>query len=100
MFLKRWKTILNKSTIIAVIGPFITILTLGGTMIYTQGGISERIESNQKLATEKIESNEKGVDDNSKKIMTNRNKAQEIEVGQASIESKLDLLIKMMEEEF
>ena len=89
MYWWKLKMIPSKSTLIAIIGPLITILTLGGTMLYTQGTI-----------TEKVTSNEQGVDDNRKKIMTNRNKAQEIEVGQASIESKLDLLIKMMEDEF
>ena len=72
---------------IAILGPLITIITLGTTFIFTQGGISE-----------KIETMEKNLEDNSKKIMTNRNKVQEIEVQQSSIESKLDLLITMMED--
>ena len=78
---------MSKSTLIAVIGPLITILTLGGTMLYTQGGIAE-----------KIETTEQGVEDNRKKIMTNRNKVQDIEVQQSSIETKIDMLITMMED--
>lgn len=81
------KNKINKSNIIAWIGPLVTILTLGGTMLYTQGGIAEKIESNKE-----------NVEENRKKIMTNRNKTQEIEIQQSSIESKLDLLITMMED--
>ena len=77
---------MNKSTLIAIIGPIITIVTLGGTMLYTQGGIVERVDNT-----------EKGVEDNRKKIMTNRNKSQTLEVGQERIETKIDMMLKMME---
>ena len=78
---------MKNKNLIAFIGPLITIITLGGTMLYTQGSI-----------TEKILDNEEQVKSNTKKIMTNRSKVQEIEVGQGRIESKLDLLISMMED--
>ena len=77
---------MSKSTLIAIIGPVITIITLGGTMLYTQGGIVERVDNT-----------EKGVEDNRKKIMTNRNKSQTLEVGQERIETKIDMMLKMME---
>ena len=78
---------MSKSTLIAIIGPVITIITLGGTMLYTQGGIVERVDTT-----------EKGVEDNRKKIMTNRNKSQTLEVGQERIETKIDMMLKMMED--
>ena len=67
-----------------------TILTLGtiiGTFIYTQGIIATNIENNSI-----------GIDDNRKKIMTNRNKAQSLEVGQERIETKIDMVLKLMED--
>ena len=69
---------MNK-TLIAIIGPAITIITLGGTMLYTQG-----------VMVEKIQTAEQGVEDNSKKIKTNREKSQNLEVGQERIETKID----------
>ena len=72
---------------IAILGPLITILTLGITFVYTQGGISEKIETNKE-----------GVEENRKKIMTNSNKSQTLEVGQERIETKIDMMLKMMED--
>ena len=78
---------MSRSTLIAIIGPIITIVTLGGTMLYTQGGM-----------VEKIDNTEIKVEDNRKKIMTNRNKSQTLEVGQERIETKIDMMLKMMED--
>lgn len=78
---------MNKSTLIAIIGPIITIITLGSTLIYTQGGIQERIKIT-----------EESVKDNHKKIMTNRNKVQDIEVTQGRIETKIDMMMTMLED--
>jgi hypothetical protein len=61
------------------IGTLITILTVLGTFIYTQGIVSN-----------KIESSEVSIDENSKKIKTNREKTQNLEVGQERIETKID----------
>jgi len=61
------------------LGTIITIVTIVGTFIFTQGA-----------TTTKIASNERGVEDNRKKIMTNRNKTQNLEVGQERIETKID----------
>ena len=70
---------MSRSTLIAVIGPIITIVTLGGTMLYTQGGMAQTIETT-----------EQSVDDNTKKISSNREKTQSLEVGQERIETKID----------
>ena len=70
---------MSKTTMIAVLGPIITIVTLGGTMLYTQGGLAQTIETT-----------EQNVDDNSKKIRANREKTQNLEVGQERIETKID----------
>ena len=68
------------------LGKIITLETNIGTFIYTQGATSTKIES--------IES---GSTDNRKKIMTNRNKVQDIEVKIARIESKIDEGFKNLE---
>tara|TARA_R110002012_G_scaffold272092_3_gene457551 strand:- start:4131 stop:4376 length:246 start_codon:yes stop_codon:yes gene_type:complete len=68
-----------------------TILTLGtiiGTFIYTQGIIATNIDNN----SIDIQSNEK-------KIMSNRTKTQSLEVGQERIETKIDMMLKIMEEQ-
>ncbi len=65
--------------IIAILSPVITIVVLGATFIYSQGGMAQ-----------KIETAEKGVEENRKKIMTNRTKSQNLEVGQERIETKID----------
>ena len=61
------------------IGTLITILTVLGTFIYTQGIVSNKIESSE-IATE----------ENSKKIKANREKTQSLELGQERIETKKD----------
>ena len=61
------------------IGTLITILTVLGTFIYTQGVVSNKIESSV-IATE----------ENSKKIKANTEKTQNLEVGQERIETKID----------
>ena len=61
------------------LGTLITILTVLGTFIYTQGIVSNKIESS------KI-----SIEENSKKIKTNREKTQNLEVGQERIETKID----------
>ena len=61
------------------LGTLITILTVLGTFIYTQGIVSN-----------KIESSETSIEENSKKIKTNSTKTQNLEVGQERIETKID----------
>ena len=61
------------------LGTLITILTVLGTFIYTQGIVSN-----------KIESSETSIEENSKQIKTNRTKTQNLEVGQERIETKID----------
>ena len=61
------------------LGTLITILTIIGTFIYTQG-----------ITSNKIESSEITIQENSKKIKTNSNKTQNLEIGQERIETKID----------
>ena len=61
------------------LGTLITILTIIGTFIYTQGIVSN-----------KIESSEITIQENTKSIKTNRTKTQNLEVGQERIETKID----------
>ena len=68
------------------LGTIITILTIVATFIYTQGATSTKIESVVSDST-----------DNRKKIMTNRNKVQDIEVKIARIQSKIDEGFKNLE---
>ena len=68
------------------LGTIITILTIVATFIYTQGATSTKIESVVSDST-----------DNRKKIMTNRNKVQDIEVKIARIDSKIDEGFKNLE---
>ena len=70
---------MSKTTIIAVLSPIITIITLGSTFIYTQGGMYQRVETT-----------EQGVENNRKKIMSNGNRTQSLEIGQERIETKID----------
>ena len=70
---------MSKSTIIAIVGPLITIITLGSTLIYTQGGMVQRVDTI-----------EQEIEDNNKSIKTNRTKTQNLEVGQERIETKID----------
>ena len=68
------------------LGTLITILTVLGTFIYTQG-----------MMTNKIESFEKDSTSHSVKINKNVEKIQELEVSVAKIESKIDEGFKMIE---
>jgi len=61
------------------LGTLITIVTIIGTFIYTQGIVSN-----------KIESSEITIQENTKSIKTNRTKTQNLEVGQERIETKID----------
>ena len=61
------------------VGTLITICTIIGTFIFTQGASASRMEAN-----------EKNTEENSKKIKTNREKTQNLEVGQERIETKID----------
>ena len=61
------------------LGTLITIVTIIGTFIYTQGIVSN-----------KIESSEVTIQENTKSIKTNRTKTQNLEVGQERIETKID----------
>ena len=61
------------------LGTLITLVTIIGTFIYTQGIVSN-----------KIESSEVSIQENTKKIKTNRTKTQNLEVGQERIETKID----------
>ena len=61
------------------IGTIITIITIVGTCIYTQG-----------IANNKIESSVTSIEENTKKIKSNREKTQSLEVGQERIETKID----------
>ena len=68
------------------LGTLITICTILGTFIYTQG-----------MMTNKIESFEKDSTSHSVKINKNVEKIQELEVSVAKIESKIDEGFKRME---
>ena len=61
------------------IGTVITVITIVATCIYTQG-----------ITSNKIESSETSIEENSKQIKTNRTKTQNLEVGQERIETKID----------
>ena len=68
------------------IGTLITILTILGTFIYTQG-----------MMTYKVESFEKDTTNHSVKINKNIDNIQKLEVSVAKIESKIDEGFKMIE---
>ena len=68
------------------LGTLITILTVLGTFIYTQG-----------MMTNKVESFEKDSTSHSVKINKNSDKIQELEISVAKIESKIDEGFKRME---
>ena len=65
------------------IGTIVTILTVVITCVYTQGAMVNKIDS---IASEN--------EDKSKNIQTNRNKIQNLEVGQERIETKIDEVMK------
>ena len=68
------------------LGTLLTIFTILGTFIYTQG-----------MMTNKIESFEKDSTSHSVKINKNVEKIQELEVSVAKIESKIDEGFKRIE---
>jgi len=68
------------------LGTIITILTIVATFIYTQGATSTKIES--------IESDGR---DSRKKIQSNKDKVQRLEVSVAKIEAKIDEGFKNIE---
>ena len=64
------------------LGTIITICTVLGTFVFSVGATSN-----------KIESLENSIDENRKKIMTNKDKVQSQEVGQGRIETKIDAVM-------
>ena len=68
------------------LGTIITIATVIGTFIYTQGIIDTKIEAFESYSTEDI-----------KKIMTNRDKIHKVEIDVAGIEAKIDEGFKRLE---
>lgn len=68
------------------LGTVITILTIVGTFIYTQG-----------ILTNKIESFEEEFSEHSVKMNRNADKIQELEVSMAKIETKIDEGFKNLE---
>tara|TARA_R100000808_G_scaffold24916_1_gene59343 strand:- start:3845 stop:4090 length:246 start_codon:yes stop_codon:yes gene_type:complete len=68
------------------LGTLLTLGTIIGTFIYTQGVLATKMDS--------IESDSA---DTEKKIQTNINKIQDVEVNNAKIESKIDEGFKRLE---
>ena len=68
------------------LGTLLTLGTIIGTFIYTQGVLATKMDS--------IESDSA---DTEKKIQTNINKIQDVEVNNAKIESKIDEAFKRLE---
>ena len=68
------------------VGTMITVLTVLGTFIYTQGIFANKIESFEEDAAE-----------HSVKMNRNAEKIQELEISVAKIESKIDEGFKMIE---
>ena len=68
------------------VGTLFTIATVVITCIYTQGAMVNRIESFEEEGRE-----------NRKKIQSNREKVQKVQVDVARIESKIDEGFKLME---
>ena len=68
------------------LGTLLTLGTIIGTFIYTQGVLATKMDS--------IESDSADTD---KKIQTNINKIQDVEVNNAKIESKIDEGFKRLE---
>ena len=64
------------------LGTIMTICTVLCTFMFSVGATSN-----------KIESLENSIDDNRKKIMTNKDKVQSQEVGQGRIETKIDAVM-------
>ena len=68
------------------LGTLLTLGTIIGTFIYTQGVLATKMDS--------IESDSANTE---KKIQTNINKIQDVEVNNAKIESKIDEGFKRLE---
>ena len=68
------------------LGTIITLVTILGTFIFTQGATATKIES--------IESDGR---DNRKKIQSNRDKVQNVQVSVERLESKIDEGFKHLE---
>ena len=68
------------------LGTLLTLGTIIGTFIYTQGVLATKMDS--------IESDSAATE---KKIQTNINKIQDVEVNNAKIESKIDEGFKRLE---
>ena len=64
------------------LGTLITVCTVIGTFIYTQGILDTKIDVFETANEEK-----------GKSIQTNRNKIQNLEVGQERIETKIDAVM-------
>ena len=71
----------------SLVGTFITVLTILGTFTYNQGSTSFKIEA---LQNEVVSSE--------KKIISNREKVQEVQIDIAKIESKIDEGFKRIED--
>ena len=69
------------------LGTLITIGTIIGTFVYTQGIFAQKIESVESDNSNSIQ-----------KIMSNSNKIQTLEVSVAKIETKLDVRFNRLEE--
>tara|TARA_R100000781_G_C3975551_1_gene91706 strand:- start:220 stop:468 length:249 start_codon:yes stop_codon:yes gene_type:complete len=69
------------------LGTLMTIGTIIGTFIYSQG-----------IFAAKIDSIESDSENNVKKVMSNSNKIQNLEISVAKIESKLDTRFDILEE--
>ena len=65
------------------VGTLITICTVIGTFVYTQG-----------ILDTKIDTFEASIEEKGKSIQTKRNKIQSLEVGQERIETKIDEVMK------
>tara|TARA_R110002020_G_scaffold4512_1_gene19652 strand:+ start:502 stop:747 length:246 start_codon:yes stop_codon:yes gene_type:complete len=68
------------------LGTIITIATIIGTFIYTQG-----------IMDTKVSTFEEDTSNNRKKIMSNREKIHDVEVNVAGIEAKIDEGFKRLE---
>ena len=69
------------------LGTLLTLGTIIGKFIYTQG-----------IFAQKIDSMESDNDNNSRQVMTNRTKIQTLEVSVAKIDTKLDERFNRIEE--
>ena len=68
------------------LGTILTLVTIIGTVIFTQGATSSKIES---IASDS--------ESNRKKVMANREKIQNVQIDVARIESKIDEGFKNLE---